>query len=184
MTSTTAPKDAPVLAELVSTVRDAVRLERPPAETARLVAERIEPFLSQPDLLPDEYREGDPDRYRQHIVHAEEDGSFSVVALVWGPGQQTPVHDHLAWCVTGVCEGAETERRYELRGAGDTTRLVAVADTVNNAGTACGFAPPGDIHLVRNTGDSTVISIHVYGADISKLGTSIRRLYDLPVEEA
>ncbi|MEV0053126.1 cysteine dioxygenase family protein [Saccharopolyspora shandongensis] len=183
MTRTPTAHSAP-LAELVSAVRDVVRLERQPAEAAELVASRIEPFLAQPNLLPDQYREGDPDRYKQHIVHAEEDGSFSVVALVWQPGQETPVHDHVAWCVTGVYEGAETEQQYELRGEGDTTRLVPVTEVVNSAGTACGFAPPGDIHLVRNAADSTVISIHVYGADIRKLSTSVRRRYHLPIADA
>ncbi|MGW1679613.1 cysteine dioxygenase [Saccharopolyspora sp. NPDC002376] len=184
MTSASAMHRTPLLAELVSTVRDVVRLERPPAESAQLVARQLEPFLARPNLLPAEYRAGDPERYRQHIVHAEPDGSFSVVALVWQPGQQTPIHDHVAWCVTGVYEGAETERRYELRGQGTTARLVPTADVINGTGTACGFAPPGDIHLVRNAEESTVISIHVYGADISKLGTSVRRMYDLPVAES
>ncbi|MFD0363561.1 cysteine dioxygenase [Nocardia sp. GCM10030253] len=183
MSISTAAPSTPVLADLVCAVREIVRLERPPAEAARLVAGRIEGFLAQPDLLPAEYREGAPDRYRQHLVHTEDDGSFSVVALVWQPGQQTPIHDHVAWCVAGVYEGAETERRYELRGEGVTARLVAADDAINNAGTACGFAPPGDIHLVRNSGTSTVISIHVYGAHIGKLGTSIRREYHLPVAD-
>lgn len=171
----------PALDELVCAIREVVRLERPPAEAARLVAARLERFLAVPDLLPEQYREGDPDRYRQHLVHTEDDGSFSVVALVWQPGQQTPIHDHVAWCVAGVYEGAETEQRYELRGEGATARLVVAADAINHAGTACGFAPPGDIHLVRNSGSSTVRSIHIYGAHIGKLGTSVRREYRLPV---
>lgn len=175
---------APVLADLVSGVRDIVRRERPPAETARLVAAQLESFLARPNLVPPEYRVGDPERYRQHLVHSEPDGSFSVVALVWEPGQETPIHDHIAWCVAGVYEGAETERRYELRGEGTTARLVAVADVVNGPGIACGFAPPGDIHLVRNAEETTVVSIHIYGADIGKLGTSVRRTYQLPVTDS
>ncbi|MFG1796266.1 cysteine dioxygenase [Nocardia sp. NPDC049149] len=172
------------LADLVCAVREVVQLERPPTDAAQLVADRLERFLQQPDLLPAEYREGDPNRYRQHLVHTEPDGSFSVVAIVWRPGQQTPIHDHVAWCVAGVYEGAESEQRFELRGAGPTARLVVVADVVNDAGSACGFAPPGDIHLVRNSGTSTVISIHIYGANIGKLGTSVRREYHLPIADA
>ena len=52
---------------------------------------------------------------------------------------------------------------------------------MNLAGAVSGFAPPGDIHRVRNTGDTVAISMHVYGADISRLGNSIRREYTLPV---
>ena len=44
-----------------------------------------------------------------------------------------------------------------------------------------GFAPPGDIHRVRNSGEIVAISMHVYGADISRLGNSIRREYNVPV---
>jgi predicted metal-dependent enzyme (double-stranded beta helix superfamily) len=49
------------------------------------------------------------------------------------------------------------------------------------AGSVSAFAPPGDIHRVRNTGDTVAISTHVYGADISRLGNSIRREYTLPL---
>jgi hypothetical protein len=34
---------------------------------------------------------------------------------------------------------------------------------------------------VRNTGDTVAVSMHIYGADISRLGNSIRREYALPV---
>ena len=62
-----------------------------------------------------------------------------------------------------------------------TAVRAAVARNVNPAGAVSGFAPPGDIHRVRNTGDTVAISMHVYGADISRLGSSIRREYALPV---
>jgi hypothetical protein len=31
---------------------------------------------------------------------------------------------------------------------------------------------------VRNTGDTTAISIHVYGTGITRIGSSTRRYYD------
>ena len=34
---------------------------------------------------------------------------------------------------------------------------------------------------VRNAGAETAISLHIYGTDISRLGSSVRRVYDLPV---
>jgi hypothetical protein len=36
----------------------------------------------------------------------------------------------------------------------------------------------GDIHRVRNTGDTTSISIHIYGTDVTRIGSSLRRYYD------
>ncbi len=172
----------PQLTALVGSVREAVSRELEPAATAAAAAEVLERFLAQPGLIPDHLRVGDPDRYRQHIVHSEPDGSFSIVVLVWMPGQETTIHDHLCWCVAGVYEGAESETRYELRGHGEDTRLVPTLEIENPAGIAVGFAPPGDIHKVRNAQDGPVIAVHVYGANIDRLGTSVRRTYDhLPV---
>ncbi|MFJ8646052.1 cysteine dioxygenase [Streptomyces sp. NPDC093546] len=170
------------LLTLVGEVRATVDRGLPPGPTARLVAERLAPHLGAPDLLTAAQCEGDPARYRQHVLHAEPDGSFSLVALVWLPGQATPIHDHVAWCVTGVHEGEEHERRYRLVPDGDAARLVTTEDVVNARGTVAALAPPGDIHLVRNGGTETAVSLHVYGADVTRLSTSIRRVYRLPVD--
>lgn len=62
------------------------------------------------------------------------------------------------------------------------TWLVEAGYRVNRTGDVSGFAPPGDIHRVRNGGDFTAISIHIYGTDVSRIGSSVRRYYDLPVE--
>ncbi|MDY0814869.1 cysteine dioxygenase family protein [Kitasatospora purpeofusca] len=168
---------------LVGEIRAVVDRGLPPELTAYLVGERLAPHLGDSELLTAEQREGDPDRYRQHVLHAEEDGSFSVVALVWLPGQRTPIHDHVSWCVAGVHQGQESETRYRLVSDGRTAHLVETEHVVGPAGTVAAFAPPGDIHLVRNACGSTAISVHVYGADIAKLGTSIRRVYRLPAGE-
>ncbi|UGY91675.1 cysteine dioxygenase family protein [Streptomyces gobiensis] len=185
--STTTPSTTPLLGALVDEVRETVSQGLPPELTAFLTGERLAPYLAADDLLTDAQREGDPERYRQHLLHAEADGSFSIVALVWLPGQYTAIHDHVSWCVTGVYEGEESERRYRLVPAaepGGTARLVATGDVVNPAGSVCGFAPPGDIHRVRNACTGTAISIHIYGADIARLGTSVRRVYALATDAA
>lgn len=170
---------------LIAGVRDAVGRGLPPDLTAYLVGERLAPHLGAADLLTAEQCESDPTRYRQHLLHAEHDGSFSVVALVWLPGQGTSVHDHISWCTTGVHQGQEHERRYRLvpaSGTAGTARLVATADVVAAQGEFSGFAPPGDIHRVWNAGPSKAMSLHVYGADISRLRTSVRRVYELPAD--
>jgi len=52
---------------------------------------------------------------------------------------------------------------------------VRVRDTANRAGSVTGFAPNGDIHRVHNPADRTTISLHIYGSDISRIGSSVRR---------
>jgi predicted metal-dependent enzyme (double-stranded beta helix superfamily) len=76
-------------------------------------------------------------------------------------------------------QGAEYEELFAL--TADERHLEQVGRSQNNVDEVSGFAPPGDIHRVRNHGDEVAISIHVYGADIIRLGSSVRRVYDLPV---
>jgi predicted metal-dependent enzyme (double-stranded beta helix superfamily) len=178
--SATGVTTTPSTDRLVLAIREAVRCGLPPQMTANRVARLLRPSLGDPELLTTAQQQGDPAAYRQHLLHAEDDGSFSVVALVWLPGQQTPVHDHLCWCVAGVHQGQESERRYRLRSDGRTARLLPDHDLVNPVGALSAIAPPGDIHQVRNTGPTKAISLHVYGANVSRLGSSIRRVYDAP----
>jgi len=149
-------------------------------QTADRVAGALQGAVPAPGaLLPPRLRRGDPASYQSHLLHAEPDGSFSLAAMVWLPGQLTIIHDHVAWCVTAVLQGREYEEIFALTDDGGALRLAARRE--NPPGTVCGFAPPGDIHRVRNCGDGVAISMHVYGADISRLGNSIRREYTLPV---
>ncbi|MFJ7207768.1 cysteine dioxygenase [Streptomyces sp. NPDC098789] len=184
MTTTTPARTTARMAALVAEIRTVVDRGLAPDLTAYLVGELVAPQLGTPDLLTEEQREGHTDRYRQHILHAEPDGSFSVVALVWLPGQETSIHDHVSWCVAGVHEGTESERRYRLAPATGTAgaRLVATEEILNGPGDVCGFAPPGDIHKVRNSCRTKAISLHVYGADVARLGSSVRRVYTLPTD--
>ncbi len=59
--------------------------------------------------------------------------------------------------------------------------LVEAGAKTNRVGDVSGFAPPGDIHRVRNVGDRTAISLHVYGTDVSRIGSSVRRYSDQPM---
>ncbi len=166
-------------ADLVAAIRAATDRHADWQQTAELVAAQLRLHLPAPDMLTAAEREGDPDSYQCNTLHVEPDGSFSVIAIVWRPGQGTPVHDHVTWCVFGVLQGIEYEELFAL--AADGTYLTEVGRNENRPGEISAFAPPGDIHRVRNIGDSVAISLHVYGADITRLGSSIRRSYDLPV---
>jgi 3-mercaptopropionate dioxygenase len=166
-------------ADLVTAIRIVTRQHADWQQTAELVAGQLRRHLPGAEILTAEERAGDPAGYRCHLLHAEPDGSFSVTAMVWRPGQVTPVHDHVTWCVFGVIQGIEYEELYSL--STDGSYLEEVGRGQNNRGEVSGSAPPGDIHRVRNVGGDVAVSLHVYGADISRLGTSIRRTYDLPV---
>lgn len=164
-------KVRPELADLVAEVRGAVGVHGGWRPTAQLVAERLRGCLPGPEVLTAEQRRGDPDGYRDHTLYVEPDGSFSIVGLVWRPGQVTRIHDHLTWCVFGVVQGVEHEELFDAE-------LKAIGENDNHPGEVSGFAPPGDIHRVRNVCSDVAISMHIYGTDISRVGSSVRRYYD------
>jgi hypothetical protein len=70
--------------------------------------------------------------------------------------------------VVGVIQGVEHEELFD-----EQLNLVGVND--NRVGEVSGFAPPGDFHRVHNTGDVAAMSIHIYGTDVTRIGSSVRR---------
>ena len=136
----------------------------------------LRPALSDASLLEPRHCEPADDRYRQHLVHVHPAGRYSIVALVWKPGQATPIHDHRCWCVVGVWRGLERETSYDLHDDAGSPYLIARGSVATAPGDVSVLVPPEeDIHRVENAGTSLAISIHVYGADISVLGSSINR---------
>ncbi len=156
---------------LADGVRTAVSKHANWSDTAELVADQLRLHLPGPDVLTPEQRDGSPESYRSHTLYVEPDGSFSIIGLVWRPGQITRIHDHVTWCVFGVLQGVEHEDLYDA-----DLRLIGSSD--NLVGDVSGFAPPGDIHRVHNTTDTTAISLHIYGTDVTRIGSSVRRYYD------
>lgn len=99
------------LTALVDDVRRLVRGEREPIRRTDAVAAALLDYLGRGGLLSPEQREPNPRRARLHQLHREPDGSFSISALVWLPGQDVPLHEQVTWCVVGVCQGESREVR-------------------------------------------------------------------------
>ncbi|MEO5721384.1 MAG: cysteine dioxygenase family protein [Chthoniobacterales bacterium] len=169
---------SPALVELIAAVRQLVRAEPDPARAGPAVAELLKPYLHRPDFLTPRQMEPDECAYCRHLLHVEPDGSFSIVALVWLPGQETAVHDHVSWCVVGVHRGEEDEITYRLAGNESDPHLLVHEHTLYPPGTVAALVPPGDIHKVKNSGHEVAVSLHIYGADVQKLGSSILRCYE------
>lgn len=131
-----------------------------------------------PGLLSAEFRVPRSGCYARHTVASDPAGRFTLLSLVWGPGQFSPTHAHDTWCAYAVVEHPLTETLYEF----DARRGVAVASEAAEraSGYAC-FAPAGleQIHRLGNAGDVPAISIHVYGIDGSRVGTHVNRLMDV-----
>jgi predicted metal-dependent enzyme (double-stranded beta helix superfamily) len=168
--------------DLTSFASDATRLIGDP----HAIGARLRELLAQDGWLAPEHRAPDPHRYRQHLLHVSPCRRLSLVALVWLPGQRTPIHDHVSWCIVGVYEGRERETRYRAVEAGGRRFLEETGTIDAHPGHVEVITPSvEDIHAVTAVGDGPTISLHVYGADIERLGSSIyRRFDDWPVRRA
>ncbi|QHN04198.1 cysteine dioxygenase [Granulicella sp. WH15] len=133
-------------------------------------------LIAQDDWLPSEYAIASPTRYSQYLLHADPQDRFSIVSFVWGPGQQTPIHNHTVWGLIGILRGAEHSQGYaqqpdgSLLPEGDPILLTqGMVDAVSE--------DTGDLHRVSNAlADQPSISIHIYGANIGKLPRSTFQL--------
>lgn len=126
-------------------------------------------LVGRDDWLDPAFAMPHPDRYAQYRLYADPSERFSVVSFVWGPGQQTPIHDHTVWGVIGMLRGAEASQGYAISADG---RPVPHGDEIRLVPGSVGFVSPaiGDIHKVRNALTNEVsISIHAYGADIGNV---------------
>jgi 3-mercaptopropionate dioxygenase len=167
------------LRRLVSALDRVVESTDDPAVIAARTAVAVGAVLDDDALLEQRHRLPAADRYRQHVVHVHPSGLYSIVALVWKPGQATAIHDHRCWCVVGVWRGLERETSYDLHVDVDAGEQLVERDMlVAKRGDVCALVPPvEDIHRVENCGDDLAISLHVYGADIAATGTSINRTF-------
>jgi predicted metal-dependent enzyme (double-stranded beta helix superfamily) len=135
----------------------------------------LKDLISSDSWLPEFCTVPHPQYYQQFLLHADPLERFSVISFVWGPGQATPIHDHMVWGLIGILRGAEKVQRYQRDQNGrlepigeEETLLPGDIDDVSPA--------TRDIHLVKNAfTDKTSIGIHVYGGNI---GGVQRHVYD------
>lgn len=173
------------MTQLVERITGAVGDASSPAESAPVVAALLADALpAGADLLTGDQCGPNSERYCQHVAYVDPAARFSVVSLVWLPGQVTPIHDHACWCVVGVVLGREEEARFSSGPDGQLHRTEVLHN--DPGAVSCLVPPTQDIHQVRAVADGLTVSLHVYGDDIAARGSSIRRTYsaDLLVDAA
>jgi predicted metal-dependent enzyme (double-stranded beta helix superfamily) len=115
--------------------------------------------------LPDCVFESVADHYARRELYRSEEHGYSVVAMTWGPGQGTPVHDHAGqWCVEGVWHGNLEITPYELIEArGDRYRFEPRGTMNAGVGSAGSLIPPHEYHTILNPSDDAIaVSLHIY----------------------
>lgn len=163
--STPMPNPEP-LRRFVQAVTQVVTAESREPDLLAAVRGHLATLVATDNWLPDDLAQPHPQFYRQYLLHCDPLERFSVVSFVWGPGQQTPVHDHTVWGLIGMLRGQEVSQPFAADASG---AMVPQGEaTLLRPGQVEAVSPTlGDIHQVSNAlADQVSISIHVYGANI------------------
>jgi predicted metal-dependent enzyme (double-stranded beta helix superfamily) len=137
-----------------------------PFEITTCLRRALVECIADPGIrLPDELFHPLADHYARREVYTCPDKGYSVIAMTWGPGQGTPIHDHDGmWCVEGVWSGRIEVVSYQLvEQQGDRYRFENVGSVVAGSGSAGSLIPPHEYHTISNPdGEKTAVSIHIY----------------------
>ena len=106
--------------------------------------------------------------------YEDEDGAYSLKIFVWPSGTGTKIHDHSSWGVYRCAWGSVLEERYERLDDGsrpDHARLKKSWQLSWSPQDGASTVLPGEggIHRVGNPGESTAISIHLYGPRVGEV---------------
>ena len=174
--------DTPRVRAFVDHVRAAMHEPSSPEAACDAIRPRFAELLADPDWLPDEYRADAPESgmgggIGQWLLFRAGDGSLSLFSLVVPSGSETPVHDHLAWGLVGLYQGAQDEDIYAERNGG----LELLESRSLRPGDFYELIPPrDDIHRVRTTSSEISVSIHLLTNDT---GCVWRHAYDAETGE-
>lgn len=109
-----------------------------------------------------------------NILHEEPDHSLLVEAIAWMPGRGVLPHDHQTWGVVVGLDGHETNVNWRRKDDGlrpGYAELEVRNEIIVKHGDVLAFLPD-DIHSVRNDGDTTTLSLHIYGKSLAHVDRS------------
>ncbi|MGN6479711.1 cysteine dioxygenase [Luteibacter sp.] len=157
--------------KLIDAIDHAVSQASTPAITDTLRKSLCQLIRSREVVLPASVNEAFRDHYGRRELYRSEEHGYSVVAMTWGPGQGTKIHDHSGmWCVEGVWNGALEIVQYELI-EHDATRyhFRPVGSIEAGPGSAGSLIPPHEYHTIRNPSeDAVAVSLHIYSGRMTQ----------------
>lgn len=159
--------DFPGHDKLVAAIDAAVSAGDEHAVTAALRNTLCKMIRDRDVHLPDCVFDPIADHYARRELYRSPELGYSVVAMTWGPGQGTPMHDHSGlWCVEGVWDGELEITQYELlERNGENFRFRAAGGMHAGPGSAGSLIPPHEYHTIRNaSNDAVAVSLHIYKA--------------------
>lgn len=156
-------------------ISTALRASR--GDPAAAVAEVLGQYAADPMLLLGRDCPCRAETYIRHLLHEDAEDGWAVAALVWRPGQMSPVHAHNAWCAVGVHRGVLTETFYDLPAEDGAMPTVSGIALRRPGDISFGPACPDAIHRLANLGTETAVSIHAYGLPYGRFCSDLNRVF-------
>ena len=163
-------EENPRCRDFIRGLTDIVSVGGPKPEMVAAVKDLVTTYLADSGWVPERCLVTKPDCYARHLLHIDPAKRFSVVVMVWGAGQRTPIHDHGGmWCVEGVYRGRIRVTRYDLDGPikDNVARFHRYEVIEAGVGKTGSLIPPVDFHTIENDHETTAITVHTYGGEMN-----------------
>jgi predicted metal-dependent enzyme (double-stranded beta helix superfamily) len=157
--------------ELIRRLDEACSVRDDEGRCLRVKDVLIDIVNSGEDFIDARFLEPARERYARRLLHRDLQDRYTVLAMVWGPGQATPLHDHAGiWCVECVYRGKIEVTSYSVRG-GDPEEGVVLFEKAKvvtaGIGEAGALIPPFEYHTIANVTEAPSVTIHVYGGEMT-----------------
>lgn len=137
-----------------------------PDEITTCLRRALVDCIADPEIcLPDCVYEVVPGHYARREVYTHPTKGYSMIAMTWGPGQGTALHDHDGlWCVEGVWSGCIEVVSYQLQEQqGERYKFQPVGTIMAGCGSAGSLIPPYEYHTIANSDAvKPAVSVHIY----------------------
>ena len=166
----------PAVATLASEI--AAACDQPLTVMGNCIKAALARAVREPNLLTPEQRWPQPGCYARHVLHSDAAGRFTILAIVWAPGQFSAAHAHHTWCGYAVYDHPLEEQLFQFDPAQSQAALIRTE--ARGPGYSC-FAQAGldQIHRLGNSGHTPAISIHAYGVERACIATHVNRVVEV-----
>ncbi len=163
----------------VATFVDDVRAIVAETDDDKKIIQRVIPLAKRiatsPGWIREAFYDCDSDQgFGITVLHEEADHTLLIEAIAWLPGRGVAPHDHQTWGVVVGLDGDEVNVNWLRQDDGAKTGYaeLAVHNEVSvGPGEVIAFLPD-DIHSVRNDGEKTSLSLHIYGKTLAYIDRS------------
>ena len=162
----------PAILDLIHTMKRSVAKSQDPKEIIATLVPKATNLAKDKSWLKPEYYKCDLKQGMGiTVLNEEPDHSIFVETVAWLPGRGVAPHDHQTWGLVVGIDGAEINVNWKRVDDGNKenfAELEILEEREIYSGDAVSLLPD-DIHSVRNDGDSTSLSLHLYGQALSSV---------------